>query len=90
MDTNINNILIIKSKQEFQMGSFELVKFILSAKGEKNKTNKIASPFTKLHHNSVALFPLALEPSMNFNNSKLAYLNAKKDNSTGRCPSSFL
>ena len=27
------------------MGSFELLKFILGAKGEKNKTNKIASQF---------------------------------------------
>ena len=45
MDTNINNILIIKSKQELQMGSFELLKFILGAKGEKNITNKIASQF---------------------------------------------
>ena len=27
------------------MGSFELLKFILGTKGEKNKTNKIASQF---------------------------------------------
>ena len=44
-DTNINIILIVKSKQELQMASFELLKFILGVKCEKNKTNKIASQF---------------------------------------------